>query len=891
MKRNRFVRLRLIALAVLHFVFSTNRILADDFGGTTEIVGRSTNGFVTPVNQRLTPAGIFVELSGMRPNALALSPDGKILVTAGLSHELVAVNPTMGEILQHIPFPSDQTHGEKPVVEGILNADEKGQLSFTGLAFSPDGARIYLANVNGDIKVFGVGAHGKISPLVSIGLPPANAPVRKQEIPTGIAVSRDGKKIYVCGNLSNHLFELDAATGKVLRTWDVGVAPFDVVPGKNKIYVSNWGGRRPDADSVTGPIGEDAHVRVDARSIACEGSVTVIDLDRTNRTEILTGLHACALALSPNGKFLAVANAGSDTVSVIDTRTDQIVETICARQNPGDLFGAQPNALAFDKSGKKLFVCNGTQNAVAVFRFKPGESQLLGLIPAGWFPAAIAFDANDKKILVANIKNIAAKTQQAKMDAAGFGFNTKQYIGSLSLVPVPSKGELEKFTQTALANLRYPLLAQARLPPRENAIAVPVPGRVGEPSVFQHVIYIIKENRTYDQILGDVTEGNGDADLCNFGERVTPNEHKLVREFELLDNTYCSGILSADGHNWTDSGIATEYLERSFAGWPRSYPAGGFGLGGADALAYAPSGFIWNDALAHGKTVADFGEFTTDTKHWKDSSRTNKITFLDAYRDFTGGSNAIAYSCEPDIEALRPVIMTNTIGWDLDVPDVWRAAQFIQSLKQFEASNNFPNLVIFWLPNDHTSGTKFGSPTPAAHVADNDLAMGQIFEAVSHSRFWTNTCIFAIEDDPQNGWDHVSGYRTSAYVASAYSKRHAVVSTQYNTTSLLRTMELMLGLPPMNQMDATATPMFDCFTNTPDFAAFDAVTNNVPLDEMNPKQNDDAQLRRDAYVSARLPLAKPDQCPEDVLNRILWRATMGTKPYPEWAVKFVDDDD
>ncbi len=539
---------------------------------------------------------------------------------------------------------------------------------------------------------------------------------------------------------------------------------------------------------------------------------------------------------------------------------------------------------------KKLFVCNGTQNAVAVFQFKPGNSQLLGLIPVGWFPGAIAFNAHDKKILVANIKSLPAKTQKAKLGAPGFGFNTKEYTGSLSLIPVPSKSELEKFTRIALADLRYPLLAQAKLPPRENQTPAPVPERVGEPSVFQHVIYIIKENRTYDQILGDVTEGNGDASLCNFGGRVTPNEHKLVREFTLLDNTYCSGILSADGHNWTDSGIATEYLERSFAGWPRSYPAGGFGAGGADALAYAPSGFIWNDALEHGKTVADFGEFTTDTKRWKDPARKGGITFLDAYRDFISGSNAIAYSSEPDIEALRPVIMTNTIGWDLDVPDVWRAAQFIQSLKQFEASNNFPNLVIVWLPNDHTSGTKFGSPTPSAQVADNDLAMGQIFEAVSHSPFWTNTCLFAIEDDPQNGWDHVSGYRTSAYVASAYSKRHAVVSTQYNTTSLLRTMELMLGLPPMNQMDATATPMFDCFTNTPDLTAFDAVTNNVPLDEMNPKRHDDAQARQDAYVSARLPLAKPDQCPEDVLNRILWRATMGNKPYPEWAVKFMDED-
>ena len=316
--------------------------------------------------------------------------------------------------------------------------------------------------------------------------------------------------------------------------------------------------------------------------------------------------------------------------------------------------------------------------------------------------------------------------------------------------------------------MRYPLLAEAKLPPRDNQPAVPVPARVGEPSVFSHVIYIIKENRTYDQMLGDVREGNGDEALCTFGERITPNGHKLVHDFCLLDNTYCCSILSADGHQWTDSGIATDYVERQFAGWPRSYPAGGFGLGGADALAYSPAGFIWNDALAHGKTVADFGEFTTDTKKWKDPLNKKKIGFLDTYRDFVGGSNEIAYTCEPDIEALRPYMITNFVGFDLEVPDVWRAAQFIKDLKQFEAADNMPNLVIIWLPDDHTDGTKHrGLPTPAAHVADNDLALGQIVEAVSHSKFWTNTCVFAIEDDPQNGWDHVSGYRTSAYMASA----------------------------------------------------------------------------------------------------------------------------
>ena len=885
---------------------------AGDFDQTTEIVGRNTNGFETPVNQLVTPAGILVELPNLRPNALALSPDGKRLVTAGLTQRLIVINPATGTILQRVRLPADdKIPAAGSVSSGILQPNEKAKLSFTGLVFSPDGSRIYLANVNGDIKVFSVDADHKVAPLFSLPLPPANAPLRQAEIPAGIAVSSDGRKLYVAGNLSNRLLELDAVTGKVLRTWDVGVAPFDVVLAGHKVYVSNWGGRRPGPDSLTGPAGDGMKVRVDARSIASEGSVSVIDLTEAGGAsvlashgnegssvasphpiqELLTGLHACALALSPHGRWLAVANAGSDTLSVIDTRTDKIVETICARQNPADLFGAQPDAVAFDKKGKTLFVCNGTQNAVAVFRFKPGKSKLLGLIPVGWFPGAIAYDAKRKEMYVANIKNLSPGIRSHTGETE---FNSKEYYGSLSLVPVPSKRELARFTQIALADLRYPLLAQAALPARPDQPARPVPERVGEPSVFHHVIYIIKENRTYDQVLGDVREGNGDANLCAFGEAVTPNQHKLVRDFVLLDNTYCCSILSADGHQWADTGIAMDYVERGFAGWPRSYPAGGFGEEGRDALAYSPAGFIWNDALAHGKTVCDFGEFTTAHKQWKDSGHKGEPDFLDCYHDFLGGSNAIAYSCEPDIEALRPYIVTNTIGWDLDVPDIWRAAQFIKDLKQFEAADNLPNLAIVWLPHDHTSGTAFGSPTPAAQVADNDLAVGQVVEAVSHSKYWKDTCIFAVEDDPQNGWDHVSGYRTTAYVASAYTRRGAVVSSQYNQTSLLRTMELMLGLPPMNQMDATATPMFDCFTNTADFTPFTAVANQTPLDQMNPppKKIADARLRKDACVSARLPLQKEDQCPEDVFNRILWDATKGPQtPYPLWAVKAVDDDD
>jgi YVTN family beta-propeller protein len=892
MKRKHLARLATLLLVG----FIANETLADNFSSTTAAVGSMGDSLIAPVNQIVAPAGIQIPLPGMRPQTLALSPDGKILVTAGITHELVAVDPATAAITQHIPLPSSQALEAQPLVAEILNPDEKAQLSYAGLKFSPDGTRIYFSAINGDVKVFSVARDKKIAPLYSIPLSAFKQGKRTNDIPAGIAVSADGKKIYVAANLSNQLIEIEAATGKVLRQWNVGVAPLEVVLAGHKIYVSNWGGRRPDVGNAVGPAGLGTRVRVDARSIANEGSVSVIDLSSSQISalphELIIGPHACALALSPNGKYLVAASAGSDLLSIIDTRSDEVIETISARQTPGDPFGAQPVALAFAASGKILYCANASQNAIAVFQFAPAETKLLGLIPTGWFPGGIVFDARGKKLYVANMKGIASKTEKAKGGAAGFGFNTHQHNGSLSLITVPSKTALAAQTKTALANLRYPLLAQAKLPPRPDRQAVPVPERAGEPSVFKHVIYIIKENRTYDQILGDVPTGNGDGSLCNFGERVTPNQHQLVREFALLDNTYCSGILSADGHNWSDSGIATDYVERSFAGWVRSYPSGGFGENGADALAYSPAGFIWDNALAHGQTVHDFGEFTTSSKNWKNSTQKAKITFTDAYHDFISGANLIEYACEPDLERLRPFMEKDWSSWDLDVPDVLRAAKFIKRLGEFEKADNLPALMILWLPNDHTSGTKVGSPKPESQVADNDLAMGQIVEAVSHSKFWKDTCIFAIEDDPQNGWDHVSGYRTTAYVVSAYTKRKTVVSTQYNQTSLLRTMELMLGLPPMNQFDATATPMFDCFTNQPDFAVFNALTNNVPLDELNPpvKKIRDAQLRKDALASAKLPMAQPDQCNEDVLNRILWRATMGAQPYPAWAVKVVDDD-
>lgn len=889
-------------LSLLLFLAQLAPAFADDPYDTTQPVGQiGTNSFTTPVNQFLTPAGRQIELPGLRPQAIASSPNGRWLAISGKSPELLLADARTGEILQHVRLPTARAAEPTPgnVTAHILGPDKDAEVSYTGLVFSPDGAHIFLSSVNGAIKVFTIDSAGKVAASESFSLPPATAPWRSIEIPAGLAFSSDGKRLYVVFNLSNRLAELDPQTGKVLRTWDVGVAPYDVVLLRNKAYVSNWGGRPPDSNSLTGPAGRGMRVRVDSvRFIASEGSVSVIDLAQSKNpapatpavSTIPVGLHPSAMALTPNGHYLVVANSASDTLSVIDTRKDRIIETVCVRQTPADLFGASPNALAFDRSGHMLFVCNGTQNAVAVVEFHPGESKLLGLIPVGWFPGAIRFDSPRNELYVANIKGVG---YNRSLTSANGAFNTHQYHGTISIVPVPSKNRLAAQTAIALGNMRYPLLEAAALPPRPGQPARPVPERVGEPTVFKHVVYIIKENRTYDQVLGDVKSGNGDPSLCTFGERITPNQHQFVRQFVLLDNTYCSGILSADGHQWADTAFATDYMEKSFCGFPRSYPDG-MEDSDIDALAYSPAGFLWDNTIAHGKTLRDYGEFGITVKAWADSSNHSPITFLDHWRDFTNRSQTIQISSRPAIESLRSYICKATVGWDLDIPDVFRARQFIAELKNFENSGDFPNLAIICLPDDHTSGTHPGSATPAAQVADNDLAFGQIVEAISHSRFWADTCIFAIEDDPQAGWDHVSGYRTTAYVISPYTKRHQVVSTQYNQTSLVRTIELMLGLPPMNQFDATATPLSDCFVDSPDLTPFTAETNNVPLDHVNPepKKITNAILRREAQVSARLPLKLPDQCPEDVLNRILWHAMKGPlAPYPVWAITKVQDHD
>jgi len=491
---------------------------------------------------------------------------------------------------------------------------------------------------------------------------------------------------------------------------------------------------------------------------------------------------------------------------------------------------------------------------------------MIGLIPTGWYPGAIRVTDDQQHLLVANVKGVGSLSREEPIK----GRNSHDHLGSVSIIPIPTPDQLAQHTQTVNANNRLNASLAGLEKPRPNIKPVPLPARHGEPSVFQHVVYIIKENRTYDQVFGDMKQGNGDAKLAIFGEEVTPNHHKLAREFTLFDNFYCSGVLSADGHSWVNEAYTTDYLEKSFGGFTRSYP-----YEGSDPLAFPTTGFLWDHALAFKKSFRNFGEHTRTTYQPKNAK------WADLYADYRDGTQKVKVTATPNLRSLDAHSHPNFPGFPLKMPDVYRAKMFLDELKVWEKQGSMPNLTYLFLPCDHTEGTRPDSPTPRAMVADNDLALGRIVEGLSHSRFWDKTCIFVVEDDPQAGFDHVDGHRTVAMVISPYTKRKAVDSTCYNQTGMVKSIELILGLPPMNQLDLASTPMRGAFTDQADLTAYTHVEGKIPLDEMNkPLTKTKASERFWAEKSLGLDFTKEDLADEDTLNRILWYAMRGDAPYP-----------
>ena len=822
---------------------------ADDRDGLK--VGPQPDGrIVTPTNQILTPAGKQVLFPG-RPVDLLLF-DGRLI--AKNMRDLTVIDPATGEVVQTLPLPA-------------------GAFSAVGLARVGD--RVVATDTANQLRIARRGADGQLAWADPVKLPaPA---VGGAAYPTGVAAAGPDRA-WVCSSRGNELVLLDLATGKADARVPVGVAPYLPVVVGDKVYVSNWGGDQvPKADATHTTSG--TPVRTDPRtSVANTGTVSVVEKvnDTWKQTKsVSVGGHPCGMAAA--GRFLYVTNANSDTVSVIDTTADTVVETIDVKPEGRLPFGSGANAVAVAPDGKRLYVANGTNNCVAVVKLG-SPSRVAGLIPTGWYPGAVLLDGG--RLFVANVKGHGALRPRKPVGkstdgddppaARQPGKNSHDHLGTVSLIDLPDAAGLAKFTAAVNANNRLGYSLAGLEKPRPGVKPVPVPERHGEPSVFDHVIYVIKENRTYDQVLGDVKEGNGDPGLCIFGADVTPNHHKLAREFVLLDNFYCSGVLSADGHSWVNEAYVTDYLEKQFGQFVRSYP-----YEGSDPLAFPTSGFLWDNALARGKTFTNYGEFCKTTF----APRT--ATWADLYADYRDGTSKVAVTVRPNLKSLEPHTHPHFPGFPLTAPDVWRAKLFVEELAKWEKKGTFPNLVYVFLPGDHTNGTRPGSPTPRAMVADNDLALGRVVEAVSRSKFWPKTCILVTEDDPQNGFDHVDGHRTVGMAISPYTRRGAVDSTCYNQTGMVKTIELMLGLPPMTQMDLAATPMRGCFRAAPDLTPYTAAKNVVPLDEMNkPLAKLSGRERYWAEKSVALAFEKEDEADEDTLNRILWHAVRGDATYP-----------
>ena len=803
--------------------------------GTAHAGHQADGSVLTSTGQRLTPAGAQLEFPG-RPTAIAVRPDGRTAtLLSSKGGELVVVDVATRKV--------KQTYTD-------------GGGSFDGVAYSPKGDRLFASDAGGSVLDMAVAADGTLTKKAAIASPatkPGAVPTdinasASNAYPGGLAFSPDGTKVYVAYSVLNQLGVIDVASGSVVKQIDVGNAPHSVVVSGRTAWVSNEGGRRATNDDTTNDSDGTAIVADKVHGAAKTGTVSVVDLAAGKELgEVQVGLHPTALAL--RGPTLYVANTNSDSVSVVDTRSRQVQSTIAITPYPGAPYGSHPNGLAPLADGR-LAVTLGRDNALALYEppARGRASTYLGLLPTAWYPSAVVEDHARRQLLVVNGKGIgnlgpAATAADGKGRATG-----SSYVGSVSFVPVPGPKQLAAGIARVRADNGWGSISSA--PAREGVQPKAIPERVGEPSTIKHVIYVIKENRTYDQVLGDDPRGNGDVTLTQFAREVTPNQHLLVRQFPLVDNFYDSGQLSADGHQWVVQGDSPDYLEKAFGGFTRSYPSQA-----GDALAYLPSGFLWENAARHGRTIRDYGEYA--------SSLGKGLT-------------------STDVPSLQPYVVPDYPGFDPSIPDVARMQVFLNDLRGWQSSGSMPNLVMMTLPQDHTVAYLPRYPSVDTMVADNDVALGQMVEAVSKSPFWKDTAFLVEEDDSQNGLDHVDAHRSLFYAISPYAKHGGYVDHSYYTqVDALRTIEQILGLPPMNQMDSAATPMRSLFTDKPDLSTYTAVAPTLVPAQNPPLEQLTGMPRAWAQACLRMDFTHPDGIDEQLLNHAIWYAGHGFRtPYP-----------
>lgn len=753
-------------------------------------VGPQAHGaYLMPTAQIVQSSGRALALFG-RPTDLALSPDGALLAVK-TSHGITFVDRRSWRIVQTLAMPD----------LGIDFPRHLGGNGPAGIVWSRNGEEVWNTDEFGWVLGARRSPGGPFEWSDRIALP---ARAGGYSAPIGVTWSSQPNVLFVALSRDNAIVAVDLARRGIAYEIPVGNAPYGSVRVGNTLYVTNWAGRpvsggAPSADS-SGTV-----IRVSARTgAASSGTVSIVDLmTRRDVAQIDVGLHPSAIVASPDGSRVFVANSASDSISIVDTRSRTVVKTVVL--DGSSSFGASPTALAVDASGG-LWVAESGSNRVVLLDHAGRIVRSIGTL---WYPSAL--DVLGSNLYVADLKGYGSR-------AVDFGLPFPP-----SLLPLRKSAERGAFYAYDYAGAVEAIEPSSGPGSSGGFLAT---GRSRSlRGLFKHVVYIIAENHTYDDFFGDLPQGNGDPRLCQFCGNVSPNRHALANRFGLFDNFYVSSILSADGHNWTDQAYASDYVERSMGGWARSYPSAG-----NDALAYSPQGFIWNRALDAGLTFRDYGEFVPDIDRFYPSN----ATWLQLYSDYRRGSHSIRWDQRVDIAALAPYVQRDYPSFSLRISDQYRASIFLRDLATFEQKGSMPNLIVMALGNDHGSGDDPGRPTPRAYAADNDLALGRIVAALSRSRFWRDTVIFVVEDDCQNGFDHVDGHRTTALVVSARNRVGAVYDEFFNQTSILHTIESIFGLPAMTEFDAHAPVIWQPFTGSPTLRPYDALPNGVRLDELNP---------------------------------------------------------
>lgn len=879
-------RLRLLAVGTSVFVLAGAGVASGStvWLGSSQVGSTTGRGLVLPSDQTIDPLGERLLVDNGKLISSTVSPDGTHL--AALTNDR-AIALTIVDLQK---YAVQQQVGTAPTADLPILRNNVGQ---EGPTYSPDGKWLWMPQIDGFMR-FPVGADGSVSAPTPVAIP---AQGKKRALPAQAVFSPDGSVVYVAVNGQNRVVKMDATSGAILQSWDVGIAPRDLALVGDSLYVSNEGGRYPRAGEQTlnsyGTQVPASHVT----GASTTGTVSVINTaDQAAPVgSIDVGLHPTALAAGDGVLF--VADTFSDEVSVIDPAANEVVQTVSTQPWPAAQVGYAPNGIALTQDGH-LLVSLGRANALAVYKYTSPKQPVsyVGLLPMDYYPENIHLLGD--QVLVTNLRGIGERGPQRTISqgpgtSPATGHNTHDSTGTVLRFSLPDDETTSELTSKVFRQNGWDDTSDERESGDGAARPQPVPRRLGDPSTIKHVFLIVKENRSYDQVFGDMPEGNGDPTLAQFGEDVTPNQHALARQFGLYDNTYDVGTNSAEGHNWLMQGDNPEYTESSAGLYQRSYDTEN------DALGHQRSGTLWSGAQAAGNTVRNFGEFLAF------ETKPAGATWSDFYCDAknmaeTGAPPALQTQSSSPIPSLNDVTVPGFPKFDLGIPDVYRYEIW---KRDFDA-NGPANLNMMWLSSDHTGG----DPNPVAMVADNDLTVGRIVDHISHSKYWPSSAIFVVEDDTQNGVDHVDGARGPVQVISPWARHGVVDSRYYSQITMVRTIEQILGITPMNQRDAAATPMRTAFTNRADLTPFTALPNRVPLtygvdvppacgeDTVAPKYSTlspegaapapqeraadawEAWRKRQGFTGGN---PRPDRVNQVLMDHYTWYAAHGwTVPYP-----------